>query len=70
MSGPPATVTSSGARRTWRVVMPEPMATYLATVQVGKYDEQSLPGAVPVRVVARPGWAVPASRPRSAGSRR
>ncbi|MDO5711662.1 MAG: M1 family metallopeptidase [Micrococcales bacterium] len=35
----------SGSRTTWDYVQPSPTAPYLATVQIGRYDEVTLPGA-------------------------
>ncbi len=46
----------SGASTVWVHEQPSPMPTYLATVQIGRYDLTELPGApVPVRVVAPEG---------------
>ncbi|GAA8846746.1 M1 family metallopeptidase [Helicobacter pylori] len=49
-----------GSTTTWTYAQDVPMATYLATVQIGRYEVVDQPGApVPVRVVA------PASRPQA-----
>lgn len=47
--------TRRASRTTWVFEQREPMSTYLATVQVGRYAEHELPGsAVPQRVLAPP----------------
>ena len=44
-----------GSRTTWIYDQPQPMSTYLATVQIGRYVEWSAHGsAVPVTIVAPP----------------
>jgi aminopeptidase len=44
-----------GSRTTWVFEQAEPMATYLATVQIGRYDEHVLSqGTVPQRLLAPP----------------
>jgi aminopeptidase N len=43
--------TSSGASTTWEYVQDEPMATYLAAVQIGRYTTTELPGPVPQLLV-------------------
>ena len=44
-----------GSRTTWVYDQPQPMSTYLATVQIGRYVEWSAHGsAVPVTIVAPP----------------
>ena len=44
-----------GSRTTWIYDQPQPMSTYLATVQIGRYVEWPAHGsAVPVTVVAPP----------------
>jgi aminopeptidase len=44
-----------GSRTTWIYDQPQPMSTYLATVQIGRYVEWSARGsAVPVAIVAPP----------------
>ncbi|GAA2021895.1 M1 family metallopeptidase [Catenulispora yoronensis] len=47
-----AGVAHSGSTSTWSYVQDAPMATYLATVQIGPYQRHELPGAVPQRLVA------------------
>lgn len=42
----------SGSSITWTYRQVAPMTTYLATVQIGRYVSQILPGPVPMRVVA------------------
>lgn len=41
--------TRRGATRTWVYEQDEPMATYLATVQIGRYDVRELEADVPMR---------------------
>ncbi|RJS45662.1 M1 family metallopeptidase [Nocardioides cavernaquae] len=41
----------SGASTTWSYEQTAPMATYLATVQIGRYVVSEQPGVVPIRVV-------------------
>ncbi|MCQ1957809.1 M1 family metallopeptidase [Arthrobacter sp. zg-Y826] len=53
-------------RETWVFEQPEPMSTYLATVQIGRYECLDLPGDVPQSVVAPPSLA---DRARAALSR-
>jgi aminopeptidase N len=56
-----AGVAHSGSTSTWTYVQDAPMATYLATVQIGPYQRHELPGAVPQRLVA-PSRRMPAAR--------
>ncbi|GGF47536.1 peptidase M1 [Marmoricola endophyticus] len=51
-NGPAGRPSRSGATRTWRFAMDEPMATYLATLQVGRYVVHEQDGPVPMSVVA------------------
>ncbi len=45
----------AAARTTWVYEQVEPMATYLATVQIGRYEKRSLPGSpVPIDLVHPP----------------
>ncbi|WP_433323592.1 M1 family metallopeptidase [Spirillospora sp. CA-294931] len=46
-----AAKTSSGATTTWVYEQDEPMATYLASVQIGRYQSVEVAGAVPQRLV-------------------
>jgi aminopeptidase N len=41
-----------GSRTTWVYRQPQPMAPYLASVQIGRYQQSDLPGEVPQRLVA------------------
>nr|WP_279671567.1 M1 family metallopeptidase [Flexivirga meconopsidis] len=41
-------------RTTWTYEQRNPMATYLATVQIGRYDEIALPGSVPLTAAVPP----------------
>ena len=43
--------TRSASGMTWVYEQPEPMASYLATVQIGRYVVRELPGDVPMEVV-------------------
>jgi aminopeptidase N len=43
-----------GSTTTWEYLQSQPMATYLATVQLGRYLTTDLPAAVPVRLVYPP----------------
>lgn len=52
MNGRLAGVAHSGSTSTWTYVQDTPMATYLATVQIGPYHRHELPGGVPQRLVA------------------
>ncbi|MFL6114718.1 MAG: M1 family metallopeptidase [Catenulispora sp.] len=45
-------VAHSGSTSTWTFVQDAPMATYLASVQIGPYQRHELPGRVPQRLVA------------------
>jgi len=45
-------VAHSGSTSTWTFVQDAPMATYLASVQIGPYQRHELPGGVPQRLVA------------------
>ncbi|GAA2005655.1 M1 family metallopeptidase [Catenulispora subtropica] len=56
-----AGVAHSGSTSTWSYVQDAPMATYLATVQIGPYQRHELPGTVPQRLVA-PVRRLPAAR--------
>ena len=59
-----AGVAHSGSTSTWTFVQDAPMATYLATVQIGPYQRVELPGragGVPLAVVA-PARRLPAAR--------
>ncbi|NUP49272.1 MAG: M1 family metallopeptidase [Catenulispora sp.] len=47
-----AAVAHSGSTSTWSYVQDTPMATYLATIQIGPYQRHELPGTVPQRLVA------------------
>lgn len=59
VAGEPTGRRASGSAVTWSWEQQTPMATYLATVQIGRYEVLEQDGApVPVRVVA------PADRPR------
>jgi aminopeptidase N len=40
------------SRTTWVYEQPEPMATYLATVQIGRYERQTVEAVVPLHTVA------------------
>ena len=42
------------SRTTWVYEQPEPMATYLATVQIGRYDQRSHRAVVPLHTVGPP----------------
>lgn len=53
-SGEPVSVRRKGASRTWVFRQDEPMASYLATVQIGQYRVTKQRGPVPMRVVAPP----------------
>jgi aminopeptidase N len=54
-NGVPVERRVGGSRTTWVFDQPEPMSTYLATVQIGRYVEWRAPGApVPLAVVAPP----------------
>ena len=56
---------------TWRYEQVEPMATYLATVQIGRYQLRTFDDASVPMVAVGPGrTSTTASRPRSAGSPR
>ena len=46
---------SGGGRETWVYEQQEPMSTYLATVQIGRYQHLELPGLVPQTVVVPTG---------------
>ncbi len=51
-SGETREVRRRGSRRTWTFQQRHPMAPYLASVQIGKYREQSLDGpGVPIRIL-------------------
>ena len=43
-----------GSTTTWEYVVDQPMATYLATVQLGRYVSRVLPGATPITLVYPP----------------
>jgi aminopeptidase N len=67
----PFTVIANGAlveRRagasttTWRFEQPEPMATYLATVQIGHYDLREIETTTPRQLIARPARLAAATR--------
>ncbi|NUR63064.1 MAG: M1 family metallopeptidase [Catenulispora sp.] len=47
-----AGVAHSGSTSTWSYVQDAPMATYLASIQIGPYQRTELPGAVPQTLVA------------------
>ena len=49
-NGDLANKTRGSSATTWSYRMDEPMATYLATVQIGRYRERSVKGPVPIRV--------------------
>ncbi|GAA0911933.1 M1 family metallopeptidase [Nonomuraea longicatena] len=51
-NGEPVATRRTGARTTWEYASPEPMAAYLASVQVGHYRFADLPGEVPQRLAA------------------
>lgn len=51
-SGEPVSTTRRGASRTWTFRQDEPIPTYLATVQIGRYDVIQQRSVVPLRVVA------------------
>lgn len=54
----------AGSRETWEFVQQQPMATYLATVQIGRYDDLVADsGAVETRVVGPMTVATPAFAP-------
>ncbi len=44
----------SGSRTTWVYVQDRPMAPYLATVQIGRYETVALPGAEPAQSIHVP----------------
>ncbi|MBU4464724.1 MAG: M1 family metallopeptidase [Actinobacteria bacterium] len=52
-TGRPGAVTRSGATATWRFETVAPMATYLAAVQIGRYEQSVLGGASASGVVPR-----------------
>lgn len=54
-SGEPVGVRRKGAARIWTFRQEAPMASYLATVQIGRYQVTPLPAPVPMRVVAPAG---------------
>jgi aminopeptidase N len=54
-------VAHSGSTSTWTYVQDAPMATYLATLQIGPYQRHELPGSVPQRLMA-PARRLPAAR--------
>jgi aminopeptidase N len=56
-----AGVAHSGSTSTWTYVQDAPMATYLATLQIGPYQRHELPGSVPQRLMA-PARRLPAAR--------
>ena len=56
-----AGVVHSGSTSTWSYVQDAPMATYLASVQIGPYQRHALPGAVPQTLVA-PARRLPAAK--------
>ena len=56
-----AGVVHSGSTSTWNYVQDAPMATYLASVQIGPYQRHALPGAVPQTLVA-PARRLPAAK--------
>lgn len=49
-TGVPHGVVRAGGMRTWLFVSTVPVATYLAAVHIGRYAEQLVPAAVPVRL--------------------
>ncbi|MCC3276310.1 M1 family metallopeptidase [Arthrobacter sp. zg-Y20] len=49
--------TAGKGRETWVFEQTEPMATYLATVQIGRYRNMGLPGRVPQSVLVPPSLA-------------
>ena len=60
----------SAGTRTWVYERPEPTASYLVSVQIGRYEELALAaGPVPQRPRCRPGCAA-TPRATSAGTRR
>lgn len=54
-SGEPVSVRRGGATRTWRFRQDRPIAPYLATVQIGRYQVSTQKAVVPMRVVGPPG---------------
>lgn len=59
-SGAQRGVERRGASRTWRFAQTAPMAPYLATVQIGRYQEVRQKGSVPLRVLCPEGLRGPA----------
>ena len=59
-SGTQRSCERSGASRRWRFEQSAPMASYLATVQIGRYRAQPQPGPVPFILAAPEGAADPA----------
>ncbi|MFL6106317.1 MAG: M1 family metallopeptidase [Marmoricola sp.] len=51
-SGEPGPTRRGGSTTTWTHEQRYPMAAYLASLQIGRYDVRHLPGDVPIRVVA------------------
>jgi aminopeptidase N len=51
VSGEYVAIDRSGSTTTWHYEQPVPMATYLATAQIGRYSVLDQPGPVPLRVV-------------------
>lgn len=50
-SGEPLSVSRRGAKRTWQFAQTEPIPSYLATVQIGRYQVTVQDAVVPMRVV-------------------
>ena len=59
-NGMSAQTARRGATRTWIASMPEPMAPYLATVQIGRYQAYEQNGPVPMRVLGPSDLPAPA----------
>jgi aminopeptidase N len=53
-SGEPGTPVRGGSTTTWTHEQRYPMAAYLASLQIGRYQVTEIPGAVPIRIVAPP----------------